>query len=263
MWHAKGVLARLQASRVMTISQTSAGEIVQHLGVPADRIDLVTEGPGEAFQPNTDSQQLCRTLEKYGLSEKHDLLVYLGGMNRHKNVQALLQAMQRVVAEAPNTHLVIIGDVTDKGFWTDANRLQAMVADCPILKEHAHFTGYLPDREAAKLLNAAKALVFPSLAEGFGLPAVEAMACGTPVLSSDRGSLPEVVGDAGLYFNPEDVEDMAAQILGFLRDEGLQTRLSRLALERSGNFTWARAAELAESSFRRSLKKVRVDKFRG
>jgi alpha-1,3-rhamnosyl/mannosyltransferase len=129
--------------------------------------------------------------------------------------------------------------------------LKAFVTGNPPLSSHVHFTGYLSDASLAELLNGAQALVFPSLWEGFGLPAVEAMSCGIPVLASRRGSLPEVVGDAGLFFEPEDPKAIAACVNRFLHDVGLRAQLGRNALARSRLFTWARAAELAELSFRR------------
>jgi glycosyltransferase involved in cell wall biosynthesis len=116
-----------------------------------------------------------------------------------------------------------------------------------------HFTGYLEDAALAELLNGAYALVFPSLWEGFGLPAVEAMACGLPVLASRRGSLPEVVGEAGLYFEPEDPAAISASVLRLLHDPALRENLAELARRRSADFRWERAAELAEGSFRQAI----------
>ncbi len=110
-----------------------------------------------------------------------------------------------------------------------------------------HFTGYLSDPDLAELLNASDALVFPSLWEGFGLPAVEAMACGIPVLASRRGSLPEVVDDAGLLFEPEDPDAIANCVIGFLRDEELRAKLARKAVERSKLFTWSKERNLPKS----------------
>ncbi len=105
----------------------------------------------------------------------------------------------------------------------------------------------------ATLLNLSDGLVMPSLWEGFGLPALEAMSCGTPVLASDRGSLPEVVGDAGLYFDPLGRDALAAQAIRLLLEPGLATTLRQNASARALTFGWGRAAELTEASFRRAL----------
>jgi alpha-1,3-rhamnosyl/mannosyltransferase len=173
-------------------------------------------------------------------------------MNAHKNILGLLKAMPQIIAAEPRTHLAIVGDTSGKGFWDNVDELKAFVAATDPLPAHVHFTGYVSDPDLAELLNASDALVFPSLWEGFGLPAVEAMSCGIPVLASNRGgSLPEVVGDAGLLFEPEDPDAIASCVIGFLRDDQLREKLAHNALERSRLFSWSRGAELAEDSFRR------------
>lgn len=253
LWRAKTLLARRQATRVMTISQASANDLARLLRIAPDRIDVVTEAPAEAFRVIADPGAVAAARRRHGVPDVAKLFVHVGGMNPHKNILRLLEAMLRVVAAHPDVHLAIVGDTSGKGFWDNVGELRAFVAASAPLAEHVHFTGYLSDADLAALLNAAEALVFPSLWEGFGLPAVEAMACGVPVLASRRGSLPEVVADAGLYFEPEDADAIAACILRILDDGGLRSRLAGLALERAALYRWERAAELAEASFRRAL----------
>jgi glycosyltransferase involved in cell wall biosynthesis len=161
--------------------------------------------------------------------------------------------MPLVIGACAEVHLAIVGDTSGKGFWDNVDELRAFVSATPALPEHVHFTGYLSDEALAELLNGAEALVFPSLWEGFGLPAIEAMACGVPVVASRRGSLPEVAGDAGLYFEPTDVRSIADALIGLLRNGDLRARLASFARQRAGLFRWERAAELAEASFRRAL----------
>jgi alpha-1,3-rhamnosyl/mannosyltransferase len=190
---------------------------------------------------------------RYRIPAEGPLLVHVGGLNRHKNVLGLLRAMPAVLAKHGSVHLAIVGDTSGRGFWDNVEELQSFVAEHPPLSEHVHFTGYVDDAALAELLNAAYALVFPSLWEGFGLPAVEAMACGVPVLASRRGSLPEIVGDAGLYFEPEDPSGIAARVVSLLSDPALRDELAAKARLRAREFTWDRAAERAEASFRRSI----------
>jgi alpha-1,3-rhamnosyl/mannosyltransferase len=252
LWRAKTALAHVQTTRAMTVSQTSAADLETIHHFAKDRIDVVTEAADDAFRviDNPGLRERVRAL--HGIPQDARLLVHVGGMNAHKNILGLLKAMPQIIAAEPNTHLAIVGDTSGKGFWDNVDELKAFVAATAPLPEHVHFTGYIGDPELAELLNASDALVFPSLWEGFGLPAVEAMFCGIPVLASSRGgSLPEVVGDAGLLFEPEDPEAIASCVIGFLRDEDLRARLARNAVERARLFSWTRGAALAEESFRR------------
>ena len=174
-------------------------------------------------------------------------------MNAHKNILSLLKAMPGIVSERPDVYLAIVGSISGKGFWDNVPELMAFVEQNPPLSNHVRFTGYLSDEDLVELFASTAALVFPSLWEGFGLPAVEAMSCGVPILSSDRGSLPEVVGDAGLYFDPEDIEGMGNCVLRFLSDSELRAKLASVAQSRSELFSWEQAAELSEQSFLRCL----------
>jgi len=253
LWKIKSLLARLEANRVMTISGASATDLSDTLGIPEYKIDVVTEAPEAMFRIINEASILSAAKARYGIPEDSRLLVHVGGMNAHKNILRLLEAMPAVIDRFPDTHLAIVGSLSRKGFWDNVSTLQAYVRDTPPLSVHVHFTDYVSDADLAELLNAAKALVFPSLWEGFGLPAVEAMSCGVPVLASDRSSLPEVVGDAGLFFNPEDTDDIASTIRKFLGDTLLQRSLVARAQEQIKQFTWTRAAELAEDCFRRTI----------
>lgn len=251
LWRVKTALAKLQARRVMTISQASADDIEAMLKIPRRKIDVITEGPSSAFRRLDDPARVEAARQRHGAPQGAPLLVYVGGFNRHKNVRALLTAMSQVLERHEDARLALVGDISGHAFWDNAKELIGEAACHPLLAERVQFTGYLDDVELTELLNGASALVLPSLAEGFGLPAVEAMACGAPVLASNRGSLPEVVGPAGLLFDPEDPSDIARAIIQFLDDPALQARLAAAAREQVRQFTWERAAELAEQSFRR------------
>lgn len=251
LWNAKTMLAKFQTTRAMTVSEASARDLEHILGIPKSRIDVVTEAADPTFRVLEDPEVIRAGRDKYKIPQDGDLLVYVGGMNPHKNMLGLLKAMPEVLKAHPKTHLAIVGDTSGKGFWDNVPELQAFVRDTPGLSEHVHFTGYATDEDLVALLNSAAALVFPSLWEGFGLPAVEAMQCGVPVLASRRGSLPEVVGDAGLFFDPESPWAISTCLMRFLKDENLRNELRAKALPRAKTFTWDRGAELAELSFRR------------
>lgn len=251
LWQLKTALARRQADRAMTASRASARDLERLLGFPRDRIDLVTAAADPVFRPLDDPAAGAVARRTHGIPREAALLVYVGGFNRHKNLVGLLAAMEDVVAARPEAWLAIVGDSSGTGFWDNLPELRAYVEARPPLAERVRFTGYLEDRELVELLNGCDALVLPSLWEGFGLPAVEAMSCGVPVLASHRGSLPEVVGEAGLFFDPDRPQAIAAAILRFLDDPKLASRLAAAARRSVRRFTWERAAELAERSLRR------------
>ncbi len=252
LWQVKTALARWQTTRAMTVSQSSARDLENILRFPKPRIDVITEAADPVFRMIDDTSAPVKARARYAIPARADLLVYVGGMNRHKNVSGLLKAMPEVIAKRPNTHLAIVGSTGGEGFWDEVPELQQVVEAHPLLQQHVHFTGHIGDGDLVELLNGAAALVFPSLWEGFGLPAVEAMSCGVPVLASNRGSLPEVVGDAGLFFEPEDPASIIDCVLRFLGDHALRHHLAQLALKRAQTFTWERAAERAEACFRQS-----------
>ena len=254
LWQAKCWLAKMQATRVMTISDASADDLTQILRIPRDRIDTITEGAEPVFRPSQEKSALTKARQAYDIPSDAPLLVYLGGFNRHKNVLRLIEAMPRILAQVPETRLAIVGRTTGARFWDNIEDLKASAAADAARSESIVFTGEIDDPDLAALLNTADALVFPSLWEGFGLPALEAMSCGTPVLSSDRGSLPEVVGDGGLYFDPLSSQALADQAIRLLTEPGLQDDLSQKALAQAANFSWDKGAELAEESFRRALR---------
>lgn len=252
-WQAKTWLAKRQATRVMTVSDASAADIAALLGVARGRIDVVTEGAEPLFRPVADPAARAAARARHGLPADVPLLVYVGGFNRHKNVLRLIEAMPAILAAAPGAHLAIVGRTTGERFWDNVDELKAGASRDARSSDHIHFTGEISDEEMAELMAGASALVMPSLWEGFGLPALEAMSCGLPVLASDRGSLPEVVGDGGLYFDPENEAALAAAASRLLTQPGLQADLAAKALARAGTFSWDRAAELAEASFRKAL----------
>lgn len=253
LWRAKSLLAKAQATRVLTVSNASARSLERVLGIPPSRIDVVTEAADSMFRVLSDPVPALAARADYGVPADVHVLLYAGGLNPHKNLLRLLQAMREVLSARTDTHLVIVGDTSGKGFFDNALELKQFVAETPRLASYVHFTGYVTDARLVELMNTATALVFPSLAEGFGLPALEAMACGLPVLASDRTSLPEVVGDAGMLFDPENPSSIAACIVEALGDSKRLDAMRRAGLARAATFTWDRGAELAEASFRRAL----------
>ena len=237
-WTIKEHAAARWADRIVTVSDAARRDLIAWFGLAEDRVRVVTEGPSEAFRPIPAGPESDAVLTRYQIDPARRFLLYVGGLSPHKNLPRLIEAFARAADHA--TDLVLVGDMGDV-FHTHVPELYAAVNRSHI-PDRVKFTGFVPDADLAHLYGRAYALVQPSLMEGFGLPPVEAMACGTPVLASRAGSLPEVIGDAGTFFDPRDVDSIADTIRSFLGDADGRARLASRALERARRFTWAAAA---------------------
>lgn len=253
LWQAKTWVAKLQARRILTVSEASANDIATMLRIPRKKIDVTTEGAEPVFRPITDQGPRAGARARHGIAEGDRVLTYIGGFNRHKNVARLIAAMPAILDAVPKARLAIIGRTTGARFWDNIEELQESARADARASGRIGFAGELDDEEMAVLLNLSDALVMPSLWEGFGLPALEAMSCGTPVLASNRGSLPEIVGDGGLLFDPADKDALAAEAIRLLTKPGLAADLKAKALTRARTFGWDKAADLTEASFRRTI----------
>lgn len=209
-----------RAALVLTDSQASRRDIIQHLGLFPDRVQAILLAADERFQPVTDPAERTRVQARYSLPDR--FMLYLGGFDVRKNVTGLVRAYARWAQQEvpllgrsgtsdgpPDAipHLVIAGKLpaADTSFTPDPRRLAAEAG----ITEHVHFTGWVEEADKPALYSLASLFVFPSLYEGFGLPVAEAAACGTPVLSSNRSSLPEAAPGA-LLADPEDLDALAA-----------------------------------------------------
>jgi glycosyltransferase involved in cell wall biosynthesis len=217
-------LAR-RARLVITVSEFSRGEIVDTLGVPAERVRVVPNGVDERFSPAVDPEPARAA---YALERRYVLLV--GTRIARKNLAALAAAARRLSERG--VELVAAG--SGRGYMQAETGLEVRAL------------GYVPEELLPSLYRGAAALAMPSLYEGFGLPCIEAMAAGTPVVASDRGALPEVCGDAALLVDPADGSALADALLAAVEDDALAARLTRAGTERAATFTWGRTAELTD-----------------
>lgn len=242
-WDLKTRLAIWQADLVMTVSEFSKRGIAGHFRLDPQRIRVVSEGSADAFFPIGDEALLAQVLARHGMAPQTRFALYVGGIAPHKNLAVLVAAFDLLAADGlhDDVRLVLVGDYENDVFLMD-DTIRARMND-PAFRARVIFTGYIPDQELNALYNAATVFVLPSFCEGFGLPALEAMSCGTVVIGSDSTSIPEVVGEAGLFFDPHDVPALAAHLRTVLDDHALREELQRRSLQRAAQFSWQRSAQ--------------------
>jgi glycosyltransferase involved in cell wall biosynthesis len=234
-WALKEHLAARRADLILTVSEAARRDLLAWFRLPEDRIRVVPEAPESVFGPRPLGPASEAALRRYGLDPSRRFFLYVGGLSPHKNLPRLIEAFARSGLAAEGYAMGLVGDTGDV-FHTHVPELRAAV-DRAGLGAAVVFTGFVPDDDLAYLYSRAEALVQPSLMEGFGLPPVEAMACGTPVLSSTAGSLPEVVRSAGLFFDPTDVAAMAGALRRVADAPWLRGDLAARALAGARRFT--------------------------
>jgi glycosyltransferase involved in cell wall biosynthesis len=228
-----------RADRVLADSQATRADLVELYRTPAEKISVLYSGVHESFQPVTDPATLAAVRARYGLGDAPFVLA-VGTLQPRKNYVRLIQAFAAISNLQPRTsnpHLVIAGD---KGWQYDA--IFAEVEKLG-LRDRVLFPGFVADVDLPALYSAARVLAYPSIYEGFGLPMLEAMACGTPVVASTASCMPEVAGDAALLVPPIDVDGLAAALDRALTDEALRADLIAKGRARARQFSWAKSAQ--------------------
>jgi glycosyltransferase involved in cell wall biosynthesis len=249
-WVMKERAAVRWAHGILTVSEAARRDLIAWYRLPPEKVHVVSEGPDSSFRPMPPGPASDAALARYGIAAGQRYFLYLGGLSPHKNLIRLIEAFARLVegGKAGDLKLILAGDLGDV-FHTHVPELRAAVTRWG-LDNRVLFPGYITDDDLVYLYNRAYALVQPSLLEGFGLPPVEAMACGVPILYSSAGSLPEVIGDAGLEFEPTDVAAMTAVLGRLLADVMLRDQLAQNALRRARRFTWTATARALLDYFR-------------
>lgn len=250
-WTAKVRLALWQARVVLTVSSFAAREIEQMLGVAPGRIRVAEEAPAAAYRPSADRDLIADTAERYGVPRGARWYTYVGGFNPHKNVDALVRAHGEVAAgrngEAP--YLLLVGTLADDVFHGDQARIREAIVRAGT-ERLVRWTGFVPDEDLRHLHAGATALVLPSQNEGFGLPAVEAAACGAPVVATTASPLPQLLEGGGRFVAPGDPAALAAAMRALLDEPGLRDALGARAHARAAALSWKRGAEVALGALR-------------
>ena len=226
-----------RADRIITVSFTSKKDIINVFEVDPEKIVVIPSAPTSAFRPLPKPDIKSWLQETYGLKKSY--ILYVGGLNPRKNVAELIYAYAKIRRFLPSGQpLVILGPE-----GKHLSKLRLLGESLNITSDELVFPGFIDSSDLPYFYNGADLFVYPSLYEGFGLPPIEAMACGTPVITSNVSSLPEVVGEAALTVNPYDTLDLAETMMKVLSDDSLSADLSRKGLEHSRKYNWKDIAE--------------------
>jgi glycosyltransferase involved in cell wall biosynthesis len=231
-----------RADHIIAVSEQSKRDVIEAYGIPPEKITVIYEAADPRFCPQA-AETIAAVRARYRLPDRY--LLFVGTIEPRKNLGRVLTAFERLHAEGLTDALVIVGK---RGWLYDDffARLEASPA-----KQAVIFPGFVPDADLPAIYSGAQALAFPSEFEGFGLPVLEAMACGTPVVCSNTSSLPEVTGDAALLVDPLDVDALTEALRRVLNDPALAADLRGRGLVQAARFSWARAAEETLVVYRR------------
>ena len=228
--------AAKKARKVITVSEFCRTEIAEKWDLPADKIETTSEAARKLFRPGKKKKNGPPTI------------LFVSAIHPRKNLGRLIRVWQRLrIDRFPDLRLTVVGPAA----WAAGADLQALKA--AVAKGGVHWLGVQTDAELKEAYQTATLLVYPSLYEGFGLPPLEAMACGCPVVCSNTASLPEVCGEAAEYFDPTSEEEMAAKIAYALGNEGRREELSRAGIAKAAEYSWERMAEETAAVYRRAM----------
>lgn len=229
-----------RATHIIAVSEWTRSDLIAAYGLPPEKVTVIHEAADPRFRPQS-RDAVTRVRARYGLPGRY--LLFVGTIEPRKNLSRLLSAFEAIRAEGLTDGLVVVG----KRGWLTTDFFTRLALSPA--KDSVFLPGYIPDEDLAAVYAGAQTLVFPSLYEGFGLPVLEAMACATPVLTSDASSMPEIAGEAALTFDPRSVEEMAESIRRVLSDSELRDRMRERGLDRAARFSWERTAKETEAVY--------------
>jgi glycosyltransferase involved in cell wall biosynthesis len=223
-----------RSDAIITDSESARNDLVSLLGVAPEKVRAIHLGKDECFKPMAEDEAMHKIRQKYNLTRR--IILFTGMIEPRKNLARLIQAFAQLRAFHEEYCLVLVGDFGwhYDGVLRSVTRLG--------LQESVIFVGFVPGEELPLFYNLADVFVYPSLYEGFGLPVLEAMACGVPVITSNVSAMPEVAGEAALLVDPRSPKELATAMERVLTDRDLRSRLRRLGLERSQHFSWEKTA---------------------
>lgn len=226
--------ATRRADKIIAVSESTKRDIVEYLDVPENKIKVVYEAADPIYGPVAGGE-VESAKKRFKINGSY--IMYVGGMDPRKNLDGLLNAYGRLPADLNCEHKLVVAGRRDQ-WYPGIEKLITKLG----LRERVIFTGFVPDEMLVALYNGASVFVLPSLYEGFGLPLLEAMSCGTPVVCSNAASIPEVVGDAALMVDPRDIDGLATAIERVLTDSELREGLREKGFKRAKSFSWEKTA---------------------
>ena len=239
-----------RANRLIAVSNNTKKDIIKFMHINNGKIDVVYEIIDSKYHPIKNKSAILKVKKKYKIFNK--FILYVGTLEPRKNIVNLIQAYYKLISKNNVTHqLVIVG----KKGW-HYQEIFKIVTKLNLNKgrERIVFTGYVSEEELPFLYNAADVFVYPSLYEGFGIPPLEAMACGVPVISSNLSSIPEVIGEAGILINPYNIQDIYQTLYKLLNDDKLKKELKSKGLKRAQEFSSEKLANETIKVYKKTMK---------
>lgn len=241
------------ATLILTDSQASRSDIMQHLRLPADRVRAIYLAADPAFSAHADPIGTAALRRNYDLPEEY--VLYLGGFDARKNIETLLQVYtwaQDVLGES--YPLVVAGSLPDRhdAFFHDPRVIARQIGVEPVVR----FIGRVAEEDKVALYQQARAFLYPTQYEGFGLPALEALACGVPVIGSNASAVPEIVGAAGALVDPQDARAMAGALIAACTEDPLHDELSERAVQQAAQFSWEKCARETVEAYESVVRKT-------